>query len=93
MLKIKDNVDLEELKKFGFINKNRYYMIKEFTTYVNESGNKNALLVYFSNRGISLDIMNNNYSYHVFDDELGGIEDTIYDLIKANLVEKVESDE
>lgn len=90
MLKIKDDVDLKKLEKFGFENKNNFYMIKEFTTDFNKSGNKNALLVYYSNGGISLDIMNNDYTYHVFDEELGRIEDTIYDLIKANLVEKVD---
>ena len=37
-----------------------------------------------------MDIMNNDYTYHVFDDELGRIEGTLYDLIEAKLVEKVE---
>lgn len=90
MLKIKDDVDLKELEKFGFTSENNFYIIKEFTTDFNESGNKNSLLVYYSNKGIVLDIMNNDYTYHVFDEELGRIEDTIYDLIKANLVEKVD---
>ena len=86
MLKIKDNVDLKELEKFGFKSKNNFYMIKEFTTDFNESGNKNALLVYYSNKGLAMDIMNNDYTYHAFDDELGRIEETLFDLIEANIV-------
>lgn len=64
-------------------------MIKEFTTDFHEGQGKNSLLVYYSSRQIVLDIMNNDYTYHIFDDELGRIEDTIYDLIKDGLVEKV----
>lgn len=90
MLKIKDNVDLKELEKFGFKSENNFYMKKEFTTDFNESGNKNALLVYYSNKALAMDIMNNDYTYHIFDDELGRIEETLFDLIEAKLVEKVE---
>lgn len=87
-----NKIDLKELEKFGFKSKNNFYMIKEFPTDFNKGGNKNALLVYYSNRALVMDIMNNDYTYHVFDDELGRIEETLFDLIKADLVEKVESD-
>lgn len=69
MLKIKDNVDLKELEKFGFIKaKNTYYYKNVFSVIV---------LMVFDNRKISNPT-----------DDNGNV--ILYDLIKADLVEKVE---
>lgn len=69
MLKIKDNVDLKELEKFGFKkDKNIYYYKNVFNVIV---------LRVFDNRKISNPT-----------DDNGNV--LLYDLIKADLVEKVE---
>lgn len=69
MLKIKDNVDLKELEKFGFKkDKNIYYYKNIFDIIV---------LMIFDNRKISNPT-----------DDNGNL--LLYDLIKADLVEKVE---
>lgn len=71
MLKIKDNIDLTELEKFGFKNKSDYVKI---------CGYGGRVIVLKNNR-------------ELFMEELGcdaTCYDTIYDLIKADMVEKVE---
>lgn len=69
MLKIKDNVDLKKLEKFGFKkDKNIYYYKNVFGVIV---------LRIFDNRKIS----------NPTDDNANVL---LYDLIKADLVEKVE---
>ena len=69
MLKIKDNVDLKELEKFGFKkDKNIYYYKNVFSVIV---------LRIFDNRKISNPT-----------DDNGNV--LLYDLIKADLVEKVD---
>ena len=83
MLKIKDNVDLKELEKFGF---------KKFPLiYVKEIA-KNSTDIFFT-RKIYVDEQNRKISISegIFniDIELN----PIYDLIKADLVEKVEEDD
>ena len=73
MLKIRENVDLEELKKFGF-KKDKflgYVLLEE----VNENWQK--ILVMINNERI----IKLNY---------GSTEETIQDLIKADLVVEVE---
>lgn len=78
MLKIKDNADLKELKKFGFS-----YTIGE------------DWHIYFGNKSISLG--DNREIFIDLDDIDSGDEDEIleiifliYELTKANLIEKVE---
>ena len=69
MLKIKDNVDLKELEKYGF--KKKYY----YNAYVLESeDNKQDLVFDYETRKLRFC----NWGY-----------DTLYDLIKDGLVEKV----
>ena len=93
MLIIKDSVDLKELEKFGFsLNKNGLYYEKDFLAEYFEEEENHQVLIYINKRNIVLDIMNNDYTYHSWDDELGRIEDTLYDLIQAGLVEKVEEE-
>ena len=69
MLKIKDNVDLKELEKFGFVQIHNHYEITK--------GNS-GLIVYTRKRAIA------NFNYCNSD-----ILTVLYDLIKADLVEKV----
>ena len=89
MLKIRNSVDLKELEKFGFsLNESGLYYEKDFPAEYFDGEEKHQIVIYKNKRNIALDIMNNDYTYHSFDDELGGIEDTLYDLIKAGLIEK-----
>lgn len=75
MLKIKDNIDLKELKKFGFIKANFQYEL-------NKCKNKKTE---FDGYGVDLDTKQ-IHNYAVEDNTI----DILYDLIKADLVEKVE---
>lgn len=82
MLKIKDNIDLKELEKFGFKNKKEKYEWYEYknkfieiTIFLNlENECENKILFILTNQ------YNRNYANI----------DILYDLIKADLVEKVE---
>jgi len=77
MLKIKDDVDLKELEKFGF---KPNYVFREYTKKVylkNDNDDKNVYVINGITRVIELSRL---------DDEL---DDTLYDLIQAGLVEKV----
>lgn len=83
MLKIKDNVDLKVLEKYGFkysrmiyikdTVRNRCNLVENKKIYVDENSRNISMGVGLFNTDIELD--------------------TIYDLIKVDLVEKVESDE
>lgn len=82
MLKIKDNVDLKELEKFGF-----QYVSSEYYDYYWKK-------VYLGND------MDDRIIYKILDDgEIqiirldGELDDTLYDLIKADLVEKVDEND
>ena len=81
MLKIKENVDLKELEKFGFQlvgEKNESYRVN----IENKNYNSQALLIVTPvSREISIDTGSTYIK-----DKL----DILYDLIKADLVEKVE---
>ena len=78
MLKIKDNIDLKELEKFGFrliekIGKYEYYNEAYTIIYVN-GWNRVITIQYLTN---TIDDYNHN------------LENVRYDLIKSDLVEKV----
>lgn len=75
MLKIKDNVDLKELEKFGYFlnDKNEYYIKHSKNNVVHISINKFTKYI---------DILTSGG----WRDDL----DIMYDLIKADLVEKIE---
>ena len=80
MLKIKDNVDLKELKKYGF---NLIGGVYYKTIYEGRRG-QDFELVIFENKFIK------GYSNGADGDgEENYIDDTLYDLIKDELVEKV----
>ena len=72
MLKIRDDVDLKELKKFGFVKKKYYYELN-----FAEMDGLDGFIIRLDNRQIE--------NYSVGDDT--SIE-TLYDLIKADLVVK-----
>lgn len=76
MLKIKDNVDLKELEKYGFKRNNNFpdgwAMVK---TYKKGKYYQEDIYVW-NDRKVQVDAID--------------ILDTLYDLIKADLVEKVE---
>lgn len=82
MLKIKDNVDLKELEKFGF----EYYEdFNEWFYYGFTRPNDNS--------EIRISITNDTRRIHPSFDynvDFDMVYDKIYDLIKADLVEKVE---
>lgn len=79
MLKIKDNVDLKELEKYGFEYQTMIYIkdIRRSNDFLKEN---KVIYVEEANREISI-----HKGLFNVDEEL----DTIYDLIKDNLVEKV----
>ena len=84
MLKIKDNIDLKELEKFGFEKGGLDFAFKRFEN--NMSAN------------ITFRIMNDKRVYLVDDEDIynGGninvfdMYDLLYDLIKVDLIEKVD---
>lgn len=71
MLKIKDNIPLTELEKFGFENKSDYVKICASGRVIVLKRNKELFIEEYSCEGTCYDI--------------------IYDLIKADIVEKVEN--
>lgn len=83
MLKIKDDIDLKELEKFGF-------ELDEYGDY--------RKIIYTGRRGQYFELLINikyrellGYSEGADGDgEEDNIDDTLYDLIKAGIVEKVE---
>ena len=86
MLKIKDNVDLKELEKYGI--KKGYklpILVSKTTEYEVMSIDKDRVI------NIGRDLWWSHEYYYGFvtpEDKKGG-EDILYDLIKAGLVEKV----
>ena len=93
MLKIKDDIDLKELEKFGFKHTidNTYYKTEPNDDYerfetnivVNPKGN-------FVKNEIIIEICDDDNSEEKCDIDIGMEIDTLYDLIQAGLVEKVE---
>ena len=80
MLKIKDNVDLKELKKFGF----RKNSVNN-KTYIKQNGEKffESHIVISTDRSRMLYItVDNGYSWLPIDNAL-------FDIIQAGLIEKV----
>lgn len=86
MLKIKDNVDLKELEKYGF----------ELTPHCFEPADK--IFENTMSANIKIRITRDRIVYPVDDEDIYNLGndnafkmyDTLYDLIKADLVEKVE---
>ena len=77
MLKIKDEVELKELEKFGFLDRDDESYVKK--VYLkNDNDDKNLYVIYKKTHIIDLARLD------------GELDDTLYDLIQAGLVEKVE---
>ena len=78
MLKIKDNVNLKELEKFGF----------EYTSYCRNKEDNDCLMYCF----LSIDPCNRTIEISSGVDEINGDYEIekLFDLINAGLVEKVE---
>ena len=82
MLKIKDNVDLKELEKFGFkyiedlLTKKPYYFKKKYLENANDD--RICYHIEVNTRKIIISRLD------------GDLDNTLYDLIKADLIEKVE---
>lgn len=83
MLKIKDSVDLKELEKFGF-EKNEFDELSKII-YEGRRGQAFEIIINEFNRKIE------GYAYGADGDgEENYIDDTLYDLIKADMVDKVD---
>lgn len=80
MLKIKDNVDLKELKKYGFIFKESLPNI----CWKPKKGTWEVMELYIDIHTRIIDMQGIPDLFHTK-------EDTLYDLIKADLVEKIEN--
>ena len=83
MLKIKDNVDLKELEKYGFKIKKgipRYFTCKGLF------GEEEWFVRGLSGKDIGYSVKGNGFGWALWN------LDILYDLIKADLVEKVGSD-
>lgn len=84
MLKIKDNVDLKELEKFGFTDKD-----EEFVEYTYEE--KGSFTI-----GIRISKYNREINYTtrswdgLWEEQADTLNVKLFDLIQAGLVEKVE---
>lgn len=79
MLKIKDNVDLKELEKYGFEKGFRFQPLNPLLIVAIVDTNR-KLIIQYSTSGW----YNNNYWY-LYDKK----QDNVYDLIKADIVEKI----
>lgn len=92
-LRIKDNVDLKELEKFGFRNTAQDTYCKKIPNdnYKNFTTNivVNPVGSYFQNE-IIVEIYDIDISNEISNIDIGIKIDTLYDLIQAGLVEKVE---
>lgn len=78
MLKIRDDVDLKELEKFGFIQEK--FITGNWCKKVylgNDNDDKNFYVISASDRNINLVRLD------------GELDNTLYDLIQAGVVEKV----
>lgn len=85
MLKIKDNIDLKVLEKYGFTidkdTKMEYYF--DFVPY-NQNDNYNSSYVSINKYGKIID------AEEIQREHANSLIDLIYDLIQADLIEKVE---
>lgn len=82
MLKIKDEIDFKELEKFGFVEK-RKYIRKDNIAIEKET---RLLLIQATNYCPYGDrkLLNNKNGLMIY------VNDTLYDLIQADLIEKVD---
>jgi hypothetical protein len=84
MLKIKDNVDLKELEKYGF----KLYKCKSIDNYKWYE----KIIEYDFNKKVYyyVNIDNRTMEISIYDGYDNKLDNTLYDLIKADLVEKID---
>ena len=84
MLKIKDNVDLKELEKYGMVYNGSSECYEDDYNFIN-------LCIYESDRKIQISIDDSSYGFSkIYGKSIERAKNILYDLIKADLVEKVE---
>ena len=90
MLKVKDNVDLKELEKFGFTSlKNNYYKKDISFRYVYSTDKETISILISSQREIRKVKLVTCYGYTYLSKKIRLFKKDIKDLIQAGLVEKV----
>ena len=82
MLKIKDDVDLKELEKYGFVKKIKYYRFENIAVEINSR--------YFLIQAININQYGGFKAIDNKNSSMININTKIYDLIQAGLVEKVD---
>ena len=89
MLKIKDNVDLKELEKYGFVKKiERISVLGNVTCYcITQNVHRSNTL--HSNERVMMRI--NEFNRRIVTSCSETVNDILFDLIQAGLVEKVET--
>ena len=93
MLKIKDSVNLKELEKFGF----KYCDVSKYDEYLKEEleeeGKERFMSYIYKNKEIYID-EDRSFAHCEYPEcmDLDEKEDMLYDLIKADLVEKIEGE-
>ena len=85
MLKIKDNVDLKELEKFGFKYTENKSSMGDFSNYKKLIGGNIVLIIGARGRLMLADTAAEGNWTYIFSDGL----DVLFDLFQAGLVEKV----
>ena len=85
MLKIKDNVNLKELEKFGFKYEKKHGLFDEMYVYYAED--EQTVEIFTDDKIIAVEDLSGKYNFGAIVDI--GL-DKLYDLIKADLIEKVE---
>lgn len=81
MSKIKDDVDLKELEKFGYKNRGNYSRGDCYEKNISELGAFGGIMINFERKI--------NFQFPFMSMKYPDIEDYIQDLIKSDLVEKV----
>lgn len=84
MLKIKDNVDLKELEKYGFVFEKAHGLINERYVYYDED--EQTVEIATNDKTIFVEDISGSYTFGAIVDNALSV---LYDLIKADLVEKV----
>ena len=88
MWKIKDDIDLKKLEKYGFELNDIYGWRYEYKNSENIINNENPILAPYKDINVVCLVDKNLYIH--CNTHLVKIPDILYDLIKANLIEKVD---
>lgn len=84
MLKIRDDIDLKELEKYGMLHNPSSECYEDDYSFIN-------LCIYEEDREIQISIEDNNYGFSKnYSKSVKRAKNILYDLIKDGLVEKVD---